>query len=409
MLPVGGKVKVLYTRNIALDMLDGGYKSGLLDLSRTVRLKLGLARSEFYTFVDGPGLDGKKETNDTLKGTYDYLCTSAGYPIGPSEKRANTRVWVLNGWTKDEAIKATTDGMNTDDITKVEDAFFLCGGKIRDIKAAVIDYDEVKRHIDITLDALTNETVQLALQSSEISNIPSKETASRVRNMFRVEEPESEADEDLHMGALQIVDSSYILSQLTQRLELSEFMRAFKFAALLRDRSIQGCLFEKVVHRRFYENRKKHAVIQDVRWSTGPNGGVGMLTARDLYWVPSISNFPNIDSAVVFHRTLFAFQITIKSDHSFDWGSFKKGFVTPVREVVSFDSVVVFVIALRESDFQIAKFDQLFSEASKSMTIVTRLCSVDMSELDTLGMSMHTLDWREIPTMTGKRQATDDL
>jgi hypothetical protein len=41
------------------------------------------------------------------------------------------------------------------------------------------------------------------------------------------------------------------------------------------------------------------------------------LNKVDMYWVPSIDNFPNIDADVVQNRTLHAFQYTISDRHKF--------------------------------------------------------------------------------------------
>ena len=79
---------------------------------------------------------------------------------------------------------------------------------------------------------------------------------------------------------------------------------------------------------------------------------VEQLSSPNVYWVPSNHDFPNIDSALVHNRTLYAFQMTISSDtHQFDQATFKSSFVDRAREKVEHDRVVLSFLHPHGTDF----------------------------------------------------------
>lgn len=55
--------------------------------------------------------------------------------------------------------------------------------------------------------------------------------------------------------------------------------------------------------------------MNQVSWSEAKTWEADMASLREpnAYWVPNVSNFPSIDSAIVLNNTLYAFQMRISS------------------------------------------------------------------------------------------------
>jgi hypothetical protein len=190
------KVHVLFTRS-----LNENNFSSLSDLDRFLRLHLKLDREHYFAFVDGPN---HTETDKTLKGTYDYFCTSGGIPAFKNCLWGMARRWILNGWTKDEAIQAlitlhvrqhnpTAVGAVEDTalemdkhlkeiLEKANRAYWLCGGRIRDLLKAYDDFEGVKIDIVQSLHHLIAEGIIIAGSEPWLT---SGLHLDRLRTMFR--------------------------------------------------------------------------------------------------------------------------------------------------------------------------------------------------------------------------------
>jgi hypothetical protein len=87
------------------------------------------------------------------------------------------------------------------------------------------------------------------------------------------------------------------------------------------------------------------------------------LSKPNRYWVPSVSNFANIDLALVLNNTLFAFQMTVEASHEFDLTSFESCLVKPVKEAFQnqlggkgiTQVVVIFIVPIPENEFTLPK------------------------------------------------------
>ncbi len=273
-----------------------------------------------YTFVDGPRYSDKM---NTLGGAYDYFCTSGGHPAPKQEQAATFRMWVLSGWTEDEAIDGLHAVYNHLEQT-AKYAYELCGGSIRNL-LRVCQSDEqyaiVKKDTDRLLSRHSKEEVNVALTSTERSE--NEKSFDRVRTMFRQEKEDD---------ALQIVDSMYILHELRRRIALSVWFDGYRLSLSVLDGTLQGLYFEKCIHKWFDEQKPKPII--HVRWSTGTTfDGLSQFQAPNEYWIPSVSNFPNIDSAVVVNDQLHALQITCtkSKNRKFDAKNFLDTFVHPDR------------------------------------------------------------------------------
>ena len=124
MFPVNsnGMVRIWYTRSLDTKRLKLG---GINDLSLTIDDSLQIRSEEYFAFIDGPRHD---KEGDTLNGFYDYFCTSGGIPW-PKQEQLDFRIWILDGWTEDEAVAGLQAlGYNGE---MAKEAYDLCGGSIR--------------------------------------------------------------------------------------------------------------------------------------------------------------------------------------------------------------------------------------------------------------------------------------
>jgi hypothetical protein len=196
------------------------------------------------------------------------------------------------------------------------------------------------------------------------------------------------------MDALQVVDSLYVLRRLCEKLDMEPFFKAYKLSQNVKVEPAQGLYFEKIVHQWFLKYSKgadSNRPIQEVCFSTGSKAeGVRQLSKPYMYWVPSTSNFPTIDSALVLNNTLFAFQITIQVSHGFDEKKFESSFVKPVKNTFQnqlggkgiTQVVVVFVVTVPENGFTVS--DSITKFKSLTHQVIT-------DNMDTVSCSMGEL------------------
>jgi hypothetical protein len=137
--------------------------------------------------------------------------------------------------------------------------------------------------------------------------------------------------------------------------------------------------------------------------------GVGMLTKKNMYWVPSIENFSNIDSAIVIDNNLHVFQMTIKTNHDFNPTTFISNFALPVWEMLPFNAVFIHIVtpsdietAFDYKDFTekqlVDKFALMDTEPPDEndrnyfdIDLEPLSQIVDMTSVDTLDTSMKSL------------------
>jgi hypothetical protein len=135
----------------------------------------------------------------------------------------------------------------------------------------------------------------------------------------------------------QIVDSQFFARELGIRLGPESLFIAYQFAKEKKLMTAAGCHFEELLH----ECHKKsppppvHEVIQTV---DNGAGGVSQLTRHSAYWIPSISNFANIDAAFVdANAKLYCIQYTVSKTHPFNTTTFRAKFLQPLKQHISFD------------------------------------------------------------------------
>jgi hypothetical protein len=336
-------VDVLFTRQLHPSAVKRwAFKDlGIFDLM--LQEKLRISRDAYNVYVDGPL---HNDETYLLSGEYEYLCTSGGHPLPGSAGLMTLRLWVLDGWTKAEAVEAFRP-----DTAAVNKAYELCGGNIREIALAMTGPEgenRVKRILDQAIELTLQKEVKLVLTSTTRS----ANTGDRVRTMFR-----GPGNDDDFMMAIQIVDSSHVLSCLRRKLGLGAFVESYRFARSLNHPDLQDLHFKEAIHQ-FFQNIS-FETIQFCRSTGTAAEGVAQLQSPNVYWVPSMVNFSNIDSAIVYDGTLHVLKMTVKADHDFNLKTFFADFVTPVMEEAPFERQISFHIVVPSGSlFDFGKFEQ---------------------------------------------------
>jgi hypothetical protein len=174
---------------------------------------------------------------------------------------------------------------------------------------------------------LSDPDVKLLLESTERG----PDSRDRMRTMF------TKKFSPYRTTVYQIPDSAYVLGLARDKLVgvrwvFDAYEKAKRVFAT--NRALLGWYFELVFHAvvRWDHGRPQAEramnVVQGLVSGTGPTwkDNLGSLTAPNKYWTPSLFNFPDIDSALIHEGTLYAFQCTMKQDHSFDYYRFRETF-----------------------------------------------------------------------------------
>jgi hypothetical protein len=270
-------------------------------LSQLLRRKSGTV----VTFLDGPNhTDGVK---CNLHGTYDFFCTSGGFPPLSNAGVGLTKVWTLGGWEQDDMAQALVQILHVS-LSGAIALYELSGGCIR--LTTRQNREGILKHFNDLINVIPVGAISVAIFSNQ--RLVGPNSYDRLRMMFEAKDGGV---------ALQVIDSRYVLRMLRGRLTDSEFYSAYLLAASVKLGSPSGGLFEEIMHRWF--RQAKPGPIERCVWSNGSSAeGVQELTSKNVYWIPSVCNFPNIDAAVVCGDTLECFHYTVSSYHVFDETSF---------------------------------------------------------------------------------------
>lgn len=158
-----------------------------------------------------------------------------------------------------------------------------------------------------------SDEVELVNGSSEHTKIDNHRNPDRLRTMFRVETDTG----DRVMRLYQMIDSVLVVRQLRSRLSLKRYFSALAFGKTIGSATVIGVLFEELMHKWFEETNPGPIAGVFQATGTGANG-VAQLTDKNVYWMPSIPNYPNIDAAVVINNVLYVIQYTKRTGHGFD-------------------------------------------------------------------------------------------
>jgi hypothetical protein len=409
MTPQAGGVGIWFSRDVKKDLLGG---EGLSAINRDLLSYGIIPRAVFYTFVDGPKYHETHKA-DIMWDRYDYFCTSGGmrpYSNGDELKR----LWILDGWSEQEAIdwlsyfmveRNCADkhrAMAPDSFRRKEErteayqaaakkAYWLCGGNIRSMRKAIVSNDlwtNEKKDLDFRMNVLNYEMMEMAIASSDRG----PESSDRLRTMFwRLADAENGA---FRMSAIQVVDSAYVLAAFQQNVSQGKFFATYKVVATSTNRTLEGSFFELVIHKMIQSNSQlpagnalKFPNVDKSCRSVGASWkeDLAALDEPNMYWIPNTSNFRNIDSAIVHNDILYAFQMTIKESHKFNCSTFMVD-VKTLRKSAAFRAlsraVVVFFVVPLGVDF---------TPPRDEGSIEFRTHHVDMKSLDTLTESLHAL------------------
>jgi hypothetical protein len=322
-----GKVSVFFCRTV---------KKSLASIPKLYRVFLEVLGSVFCIWIDGPRHDDKE---GTLENSYDYLCTSGGHPP-PKNSEKDKYIWLLDAWRKDEAIAAAQE--KADFADNVENVYWLCGGSMRSMLKAVHDFNFVMGDLRESVNNITKDDVQLFLSSNERT----EGKMDSLRSMFM----SPQQDSDKRANGRQLVDSGFVLHELSRRLDVGALLEAYKFALSLRDSVVTGQYFEKVIHKSIEINQPGQMTATIRSSGTGPDG-VNELDSANSYWIPSIPNFADIDAAILIDSTLHAIQYTIGRSHSFDTQRFWDDFASVVREKVHFKAIKIHFFVPNDVNF----------------------------------------------------------
>ena len=362
-------VRVWFTRDL-LTFRKGGaiadIQVKLLDFNKQYDGDLRV--DNVYTYVDGPRYT---DARDTLEGSCDYFCTSGGHPPPRPERLGAFRFLVLSGWNEEEAI----EGLNkVYKITKrnAVSLYELCGGSVREMLRAYKEFDKVRSDFDSLLVRLSDKQVAIAVYSTERND--DEKSFDRIRTMFAL---------DGDPTPIQRVDSIYNLNKLCQRLALKKWFSAYSLGVSVGDVTLQGVTFERCIHVWFF--RVKPPLVPTVCWSKGSSKqGIEQLISPNVYWIPSVSNFPNIDSAVVIGSELYALQITCqKKEKRFNSKDFLTNFVEVVQTALTIQFTNVHVLYVVPHGSRLPPLQHT--------KIIGSVHQIDTTNLETFDASMWSL------------------
>jgi hypothetical protein len=337
---------------------------------------------------------------------------------------------------------------------KANRAYWLCGGRIRELRRAYHDYEQIKVEILAPLRHLREEDILLAGCETDMAG---GKNLDRLRTIFRDEKN----GDDYIMYSFFVVESPFKLMYAANRVRVAQWAQAY---ILVKDgpEFIRGGFFEMAVHKwietsgtdktksveksvpvgtvvdgvdtstketfetneSFYicsicktktieaerENMtKKTSPIYSVCLSEGIKAeGVEMLSKSNVYWVPSKENFESIDSAVIIHKKLHVFQMTVKEQHGFNLTTLIEKFALPVwkNREEKFDSVFIHIVTPWDITFQCKAFTKDLADQFTLMKqeyerkqdkfffdieLEPFFPKVDMTSVDTLGNSLKEL------------------
>jgi hypothetical protein len=226
----GGAIDVVFTR--LLDKNSVKVRGGLCVLHDFLVKKLvGLHRKdEVLWFVDGPKHDDQQMMTD-----FNFFCTSGGYPMFADEDSTG-QCWVLDGWTKGEAMVALSRDFEEGTIDM---AYYLCGGNIRNMLAACSDYNAVQNKVQRWVDELEVKSIKdFAFASTECG---ANKKYDRLLTMFRKIDPHVPVSLKL-MRADQYVDSTFAMNQFAEVASIDVLAKGYQYSIGVSNRSMQGLL-----------------------------------------------------------------------------------------------------------------------------------------------------------------------
>jgi hypothetical protein len=337
MIRVFNGVRVFSCRSVRKYIYRG---LGLGQMRTKVAVLFGLGdERNCVLFLDGP----RHGEETDLEADYDYFCTSGGHPL-PKNAQEKLFLWVLDGWSwNDVSAYGKMVGCESDYL----EAYYHVGGCIRDIVKYVrttTDRERICSLLEGLVERVASSQIDLVLTTTSRSNNDDSGNPDRLRMMFN-----GKSRAENIPAAVQIVDSQFVARLLRGRQTFDSFHFALLKGKAIQSGTVVGIYFEEMLHQWFKDQVRAPRLggVSEVHQAQGSGrDGVKELTKVGMYWIPSISNFANIDAALVIGSTLYVFQYAKSYRHSFNVDSFWQDFVTVVNETVSFDRIHVFFVLM---------------------------------------------------------------
>lgn len=311
-----GKIEVQFARNLLRSPVIDYYNS-LREAFEHIPGAPRRTSSKLLAAVDGP-----KSEEFVNYSKLKYGCTSgAGFRI--KHQNINTIVNVVMGaWTRD-ALKSAVilllhldtdeDDENSEnffDYALFDEIYYVNGGRIRGFVQGYEKSEPQKEFADLTVSRISQGQAQLSLSHSDCRS--TDDHVDSLRSMFRVLNGPSTDSVNLH------VDSQYMLRRLKDKLNTEEIFSSYKKAELDGNKGAQANYFEEMMHSVLCRDNCFVEIDASVRAQGSGVEGVKELTQKNQYWIPSVPNFVNIDSALVdANGIIWCFQFTIQSSHTF--------------------------------------------------------------------------------------------
>jgi hypothetical protein len=196
------------------------------------------------------------------------------------------------------------------------------------------------------------------------------------------------------MRGVQVVDSGCVVNSLRRELDMDKIFDAYVLAQDSWQRGPEGCFFELLIHRIVaatcnwpQTDAGRLPNVQGVRWADGNTWQANMAELRSAneYWIPSVSDFPRVDSAIVSRNRLYAFQLRTLHDLTFNMSMYQE-FEQTVRQSESFPNlerdVVVYVVRPTGTSLAVP---------ADVGNLMFRSYEVDTTSIDTIASSLRQL------------------
>jgi hypothetical protein len=287
-------------------------------------------------FLDGPKSNDK---DNILEKRYDYLCTSGGFPPLKSEDMLNFSIWVLDAWSKNEMIEALVELHNQDE-SQATKIYELCGGCMREATTALSERGKgaVRRMFDHAIDDLKNHEFEII----SFVAVNQNRNHNRLRSIFVINKKKKGMTDIGNYR--QCADSKYVLEKLKFRQGLGLMQRAYMYALKdFKKASLVAAYYERYWHL-WFEIKQPCGITY---FHDSDNNQP--LNTTNQYWVPGIENQANIDAALVYKKTLYAFQYTVRnvaSRKEFNEVTFSTKFVSPLlTRIDDIKEVLVLIVS----------------------------------------------------------------
>jgi hypothetical protein len=167
-----------------------------------------------------------------------------------------------------------------------------------------------------------------------------------------------------------------MLRGLRKKINGEELFDSYKKAEAERNIGAQAVYFEEMMHWCFREKDISPSIVESVQAVGSGAEGVRELVRILQYWIPSIPNFVNIDSAIVgSDGKVWCFQFTVSKSHSYKKHCLRLGFLSLIQVPIQEEEVkIIFVVPSGTP----------FTEPDTGNEVATATAVIDCSSLATV-------------------------